>query len=92
MALGWNIELEADAALAEMREWASLIEEIGAKLLPLANEQADFAETAWREGQSDLQTVLRAREQRLELAGTRLDALREFHLARVRHEAALGNP
>ena len=89
---GRNIELEADAALAEMREWASLIEEIGAKLLPLANEQADFAETAWREGQSDLQTVLRAREQRLELAGTRLDALREFHLARVRHEAALGNP
>ena len=91
IALGRSIELEADAALAEMREWASLIEEIGGKLLPLANEQAGLAETAWREGQSDLQTMLRAREQRLKLAGTRLDALREFHLARVRHAAALGN-
>jgi len=40
---------------------------------------------------TDIQTVFRSREKSLQLASTRLDALREFHLARVRHEAALGN-
>jgi hypothetical protein len=36
--------------------------------------------------------VFRSREKRLDLANSRLDALRQFHLARVRHDAALGNP
>lgn len=90
-ALGQSIELEADASMAEMREWKSLISDIGGKLLPLAEQQAADAETAWHNGQTDLQTVLRAREQTLELAGTRLDALRDFHLARVRYLAATGS-
>lgn len=91
-ALGRSIALEADAALAEMREWKALADEIGGTLLPLADEQSALAETAWRNGQADLQTVLRAREQALQLAGTRLDALHDFHLARVRYQAAIGKP
>ena len=67
-----------------------MIAEINDTLLPLADEQATLAETAFRNGQGEIQSVLRSREKRLQLAAARLDALREFHLARVRHETALG--
>lgn len=90
-ALDRTIRLEAEAARNEMLEWAKLAREVGDTLLPQAAEQTDLAEQAWREGQGDLLTVLRSREQRLELAAARLDALRNFHLARVRYRTALGN-
>ena len=91
-ALAANIRLEAEAARTEMKQWAGMLREIDGKLLPLAEEQASLAETSYRNGQGEIQAVLRSREKRLELAASRLDALREFHLARVRHEAALGKP
>lgn len=90
VALGRNIQLEADAARAEMQEWEKMIHEINDTLLPLADEQATLAETTFRNGQGEIQSVLRSREKRLQLAAARLDALREFHLARVRHETARG--
>lgn len=92
VALGRNIRLEAETALSEMREWAKMITEINETLLPLADEQATLAETTFRKGQGEIQSVLRSREKRLQLAAARLDALREFHLARVRHQTALGHP
>jgi cobalt-zinc-cadmium efflux system outer membrane protein len=91
-ALGRHIRLEADAARDEMRAWAEMIAEINATLLPLADEQCALAETTYRNGQGEIQAVLRAREKRLQLAAARLDALREFHLARVRHDTALAKP
>jgi outer membrane protein TolC len=89
-ALGRNIQLEAEAALTEMREWAKMIAEIDRTLLPLADEQTRIAEEAYQKAQGQIQSVLRSREKRLQLRATKLDALREFHLARVRHETALG--
>ena len=91
-ALGRVIHLEAEAARSEMTEWMRLIREIDDSLLPLANEQGKLTEDAYRNGQGEIQAVLRSREKRLELAAARLDALREFHLARVRYETALGKP
>ncbi len=92
VALGRGIHLEAEAARAEMQEWAKMIAEINDTLLPLADEQTKLAEDTYRNGQGEIQSVLRAREKRLQLAAARLDALREFHLARVRHETALAKP
>lgn len=92
VALGRGIRLEAEAARAEMVEWANMIREINETLLPLAVEQTALSEDAYRNGQGEIQSVLRSREKRLQLAGARLDALREFHLARVRHETALAKP
>ncbi len=89
-ALARNIRLEAEAARTEMRQWAEVIREINETLLPLAEEQSALTETTFRNGQGEIQSVLRSREKRLELAAARLDALREFHLALVRHETALG--
>lgn len=91
-ALAGHIRLESDTARAEMSQWADVLQEIQGTLLPLAEEQASLAETAYRKGQGEIQNVLRAREKRLQLAAARLNALREFHLARIRHEAALGMP
>lgn len=91
-ALRQGIALEAEAARSEMLEWAKLSSEIKNDLLPQAEEQTDLAEQAWRNGQGDLLTVLRSREQRLDLSAARLNALKEFHLARVRYQTALGNP
>ena len=92
VALGRNIRLEAEAARAEMIQWANMIREINDTLLPLAKAQLALAETTYRKGQGEIQSVLRSREKRLQLSAAKLDALREFHLARLRHETALGNP
>lgn len=91
-ALARNIRLEAEAARAEMMEWEKLLSETGNTLLPLADEQAKAAEEAYRKGQGELQAVFRNREKRMQLQAARLDALREFHLARVRYESALAKP
>lgn len=92
IALGRGIRLEAEAARAEMVEWKKLIDEINGTLLPLADEQSKLAEEAYRNGQGEIQSVLRSREKRLELSAARVDALREFHLAKVRHETTLAQP
>lgn len=92
VALGRGIRLEAETARAEMAEWAKLIGEINDTLFPLADEQTKLTEAAYRNGQGEIQSVLRSREKRLQLAAARLDALREFHLARVRHQTALAKP
>jgi cobalt-zinc-cadmium efflux system outer membrane protein len=90
VALGRGIHLEAEAARAEMAEWKRLIDEIDENLLPLAAEQTQLAEDSYRNGQGEIQSVLRSREKRLQLSAAKLDALREFHLARVRLETSLG--
>ena len=90
-ALARRINLEADAALAEMKQWSNLIREIDETLLPLALEQTALAEKAFRAGQGDLQAVLNARSQSITIATTRVDAQRDFHLARARFLSAAGN-
>lgn len=88
-ALAHNIRHEAATAHREMLEWAKLAREITNTLLPLAQKQADLADQAFRNGQGSLQANLRTREQMIKLATSRLDALREFHLARIRYQSAL---
>ena len=75
-----------------MAEWIRMLQEITGTLLPLAAEQAEAAESAYRQGFADLTTVLRAREQELKLAHSRIEALRSFHLARIRFETAIAKP
>jgi cobalt-zinc-cadmium efflux system outer membrane protein len=89
-ALARNIRLQAESDRAQMVEWAKLIRELDETLLPLAEQQTQAAAEAFAQSQTDIQTVFRSREKRLQLAAARLDALRELHLARVRYEAARG--
>lgn len=89
-ALGKQIASEADTARKEMQANADLVRETRDKLLPLVQEQTQKLEKAYESGQTDLLTVLRARDQRLQLEAAALDAMRDFHLARIRYEAAVG--
>ena len=89
-ALASQITNEAAAARAEMEQIAKLAKDTTEKLLPLVIEQAEKLEAAYQRGQTDLITVLRIREQRLQVETTVLDARRDWHLARIRYEAATG--
>ena len=89
-ALARQIRLEAESDRAQMIEWAKLIRELDETLLPLAAEQSKAADEAYAQSLTDIQTVFRSREKNLQLAATRLDALREFHLSLIRHEASRG--
>ena len=89
-ALALQINGEVGAARREMETNASIVHETRDTLLPLAVEQSAAMQKAYESGQADLLSVLRARDQRLQLEAASLDALRDFHLARVRYEAATG--
>ena len=89
-ALGKQIRSEAENARKDMQTSYDLAHETRDKLLPLVIEQTGKLEKAYESGQTDLLTILRAREQRLQLEAAALDAVRDFHLARIRYEAAIG--
>ncbi len=87
-ALQNEINAEAHAAYAEMKQWQLLATEIKNSLLPLAQTQITQTETAYKRGEIPLRDVLRAREQKLELETTHLEAQRDFHFARVNYLTA----
>jgi len=89
-ALTQTILSESETARQELLAQADLVREMQDELLPLVIEQAAKLEKAYESGQTDLLTVLRAWEQRLVLETATLDAVRDFHLARIRYEAATG--
>ena len=89
-ALAMNIRSEAEAARGEMAALAKLIAEMDDALLPKAVQVEEQLRNAYGTGQTPLTEVLRARSRRLQLSQSRVDALRDYHLARVRYEAAIG--
>jgi cobalt-zinc-cadmium efflux system outer membrane protein len=87
-ALAAQISGEADTARREMEASAALLNETRGQLLPLVIEQTSRLEKAYESGHANLLTLLRARDQRLELEAGALDAARDFQLARIRYESA----
>jgi len=75
-----------------MTQWASLAREIKQTLLPLAAQQVQNTEGAYRNGQGEIQALLQSKEKYLELAASHINALGEFHLAKIRHDSALAKP
>ena len=90
LAMAQAIENEAATALAMMRQHDQLITLTTQQLLPQARKHVADLETAYKQGQGNLPSVLRARHQQLELEASYLDALRDYHLARIRYETAIG--
>ena len=85
-ALQRTIVAQAAAHHTEMKQWAALAEKIQTKLIPLAEQQITKTKEAHSQGQVPLQDVLRAQEQKLSLQTSRLQALRDFHLARINYQ------
>ncbi|MEO7318166.1 MAG: TolC family protein [Chthoniobacteraceae bacterium] len=84
--LGANAEVIA--SLGAMRAYSKLIGELDDQVLPAATRIEEQLRTSYSTGLTPLTDVLRARTHRLELQRQRLDALREYQLARIRHSAA----
>ncbi|MEJ6719475.1 MAG: TolC family protein [Akkermansiaceae bacterium] len=81
MALERMINAEAHAAHAEMKEWQILAGQIKSRLIPLANTHIEKMKEARTKGQVALRDVLLAKEQKLGLETSYLEAVRDFHLA-----------
>lgn len=92
VALASRIQLEAESAVTDMKQWASLSREIEMNLLPIAKQEVQNAEDAYHNGQCEIQALLRSKEKHLELAASHINALGEFHLAKIRHDSALAKP
>lgn len=88
--LAREIGVEAHTAYLQMEECHHLIKEIDEELLPLAAEQVKLNDQAHKDGQVDIQSVLRASAKHLEIQSARAEAVAEFHRARIRYEAAIG--
>jgi len=89
-ALASTIAAETRAARDAMRTLAAVVKELDGQLLPKAGQLEQELREAYSTGQTPLQDVLRARDRHLSLERQRIEALREFHLARIRYRAATG--
>lgn len=87
-AIQLSISAEAGAYYQEMAQWNALARQIESKLLPMADQQIAQAQEAYFQGEVPLQDILRAREQRLSLQTSKLEAARDFHLAHANYLTA----
>ena len=81
---------EVASAKKEMDRLLPFITENTTQLLPLARQQIERVREAYANNKASLQDLLRARDQLLMVEMDRVKALRDFHLAKVRWKAALG--
>jgi outer membrane protein TolC len=89
-ALILRIRSETTLARRQMDAAARLTKSVTDDLLPKARQIEERLVKLHAEGQAAFTDVLRARERRLQLEESVLDARRDYHLARVRHLAATG--
>lgn len=89
-ALALGIGAEAEGARSEMAALARLVAEMDTSLLPKATQVEEQLRTSYSAGQTALTEVLRNRDRRLLIERQRVDALRDYHLASVRYDAAIG--
>jgi cobalt-zinc-cadmium efflux system outer membrane protein len=85
-ALAVRLTTEAGAARSKMQALAKLVSEIDKSLLPQSAALEEKLRGYYSSGQTSLTEVLRARDKRLQLERTRLEVLRDYHLA----QASLG--
>ncbi len=91
-ALALEIQQQVATERAEMKSWLAQTSKLTKSLIPLADNNAEQLEKAYRNGQAPFTSVLKARSQQLELQSQNVDNLEAFHKARVRYYAAIGRP
>lgn len=79
---------ETETAYAEMKQWQLLAGQMKDKILPLAESQIEKTQAAYQRAEVPLRDVLRAREQKLTLETSYLEAVRDFHLAYAKYLTA----
>ena len=88
-ALRLKAAAQAAAARKEMQQLLPFLTENTDELLPMAKQQIERVREAYSNNKMSLQDLLRARDQLLMVEMSTVDALRDFHLARIRWNAAV---
>lgn len=83
---------ETEAAGQAMEAYSKILSALDASALPQATQLEAQLRSSHASGQTPLLEVLRTRTRRLELQRQRLDVLRDYHLARIRFNAATPQP
>ena len=83
---------ETEAARQAMEAYSKILSALDASALPQATQLEEQLRASHVSGQTPLIEVLRTRSRRLELQRQRLDVLRDYHLARIRCNAATPQP
>jgi cobalt-zinc-cadmium efflux system outer membrane protein len=80
------------AALGEMKAARRILDQTSDVLLPKALQIEEKILLFYKQGQPGvlLTDLLRSREKRLAMQQAKVDALRSYHLARIRFNAAMG--
>lgn len=86
------IRLQVASQKQEMQNWLSNNQAIKSNLLPLADKTSEDLDTAYRNGQGDFTSLLKSKNQSIQLKSQLIDNELKFHQARVRYFAALGTP
>lgn len=89
-AVAAQARAEAAVARSEMAALAKIVADFNEKLIPAARQIEDQLRANYAAGLIPLPEVIRARGRRFELEAQRLDALRDWHLARAKHQTAIG--
>ena len=91
-ALVAGVRAEAMAALGEMKAARRILDQTSDVLLPKALQIEEKILLFYKQGQPGvlLTDLLRSREKRLAMQQAKVDALRSYHLARIRFNAAMG--
>lgn len=90
-ALVVRARTEVEIARVRLEAAARRAEEILTQLLPRSAALEENLRTLHTQGQATLTDVLRARERRLGLESSAIAARRDFHVALVRFQAAMGD-
>lgn len=87
-AVRYTATQEVTAARHAMDAYANIIAELDSSVLPQAKHLEEQIRASYSAGQTPLLDALRGRSRWLDLQKQRLDALRDFHLARIRYSSA----
>jgi outer membrane protein, heavy metal efflux system len=79
---------EVTSAKHAMKAYAKILAELDSRVLPQAKKLEEQLRASYSAGQTPLLEALRSRSRCLDLQRQRLDALRDFHLARIRYSSA----
>ena len=89
-AVAAQARAEVAAARSEMAALAKIVADIDDKLIPAAKQIEAQLRDNYASGLTPLPEVIRAWGKRFELEAQRLDAVRDYHLARAKHHTATG--
>ena len=83
---------ETESARQAMEAYAKIFAALDSSALPQAAQLEEQLRASHASGQTPLVEVLRSRSRRLEFQRQRLDVLRDYHLALIRHSSATNQP